>query len=193
MRKLPFEHSAPILGRFAPTEDALALIEPDMAPAEVVAILFKKELLSDMVNFFAHGMPPREGVCWAVAVHRDIAQARGGAVAPDVAAILEQVENWVRDPQEGRRVQLMQAAETRNSSDPVSWLCNAVAWNGSGSMGPVDGPVVLPPEGLHASALLGAIALLVGDTEDGFQSVLQSAYRRGLKWPKGDGRLRNPP
>ena len=189
---MPFETSAPILERFAPTEEAQEVISAEMTPAETVAALLKEELLSDLANFFAHGMPPREGVCWAVAVHRDVAKALGRKIVPDVAAILALAENWVRDPQEGRRVQLMQAGETRNSSDPVSWLCNAVAWNGSGSMGPVDGPVVLPPKGLHASALLGAVALLVGDTKDGFQVVLNSAYQRGLEVAEGGWPLADP-
>lgn len=191
MRKMPFETSAPILERFAPTEEALALIAADAAPAETVALLYKQEKLADMVSFFAYGMPPREGVCWAIAVHKDVAQALGRELLPDVRALLDLASYWVRDPQEGRRVQLMQAGENLNSSNPVSWLCNAVAWNGSGSMGPVDGPVVLPPAGLHASALLGAVALLAGDTAEGFKAVLNSAYRRGLEvaeggWPRLD-------
>lgn len=192
MRKLPFESCAPILARFALTEDATEVVASDQTPAETLEVLYKQQLLSDMVNVFAHGMPPREGVCWAVAVHRDVARGLGRSVASDVAAILDLAENWVRDPQEGRRVQLMQAGEQRNSSDPVSWLCNAVAWNGSGSMGPVDGPVVLPPKGLHASALLGAIALLVGDTEAGFQAVLNAAYQRGLEVAEGGWPLAEP-
>lgn len=179
LRKLPFDTSAEVLKRFALTGEAAELVSPEAPPETTLTILYQNEKMVDMVSFFAHGMPPREGVCWAVSIHRDLNKSAD-------TAVLSLVEKWVRDPQEGTRIKLMQEAERRDSSDPVSWLCNAVAWNGSGSMGPVDGPVVLPPAGLHASALLGAVALLAGDNEEGFQAVLKSAYHRGLEVAKGD-------
>lgn len=181
LRKLPFDTSVEILKRFALTEDGAAVVTPTDSPEVTLATLFQSGHMPDMVSFFAHGMPPREGVCWAIAVHHDLNRSR----IPHDHNTLAMAEKWVRDPQEGTRVKLMLEGERRDSSDPLSWLCNAVAWNGSGSMGPVDGPVVLPPAGLHASALLGAIALLAGDTEDSYQAVLESAYRRGLEVAKG--------
>jgi hypothetical protein len=48
-----------------------------------------------------------------------------------------------------------------------------------------DGPVVLPPAGLHAKALLGAVALLAGDTEEWFLAVQVNAYLWGLTVAQG--------
>ncbi|SCZ61356.1 hypothetical protein SAMN04488118_104231 [Epibacterium ulvae] len=181
LRKLPFDTNVEVLKRFTLTEEGAAVVTPEGSPEAAIAALFQNGQMPDMVNFFAHGMPPREGVCWAIAVHHDLQKN----ITHHDLSTLAMAEKWVRDPQEGTRIKLMHEGEQRDSSDPLSWLCNAVAWNGSGSMGPVDGPVVLPPAGLHASALLGAIALLAGETEESYQAVLESAYRRGLEVAKG--------
>lgn len=184
LRKIPFETSAQVIERFALSEEAEQLVHTDMSPELALQTLHDKALFVDLVHYFAHGMPPREGVCWALAVQGDLLREP----TVEEQALRAQVAQWVRDPQEGTRVALMQAAEARGHEDPLGWLCNAVAWNGSGSIGPIDGPVVLPPAGLHTSGLLGAIALLAGETEEDLAAARQAMYSRGLEvahggWP----------
>lgn len=181
LRKIPFDTAEPVLERFNPSQEASETIDVNDPPDAVLAALYKGNHMVDMVNFFAHGLPPREGVCWAIAVTRALRKA------PDVAEadLLALCAKWVKDPQEGTRILVMQEGERRSSEDPLCWLCNAVAWNGSGSMGVADGPVVLPPAGLHAKALLGAVALLAGDTEEGFLAVHENAYHWGLTVAQG--------
>lgn len=186
LRKIPFETSAPILQRFALTDEARAVAPPELDPEAALAALDKGKHMVDLINYFAHGMPPREGICWAVIVIRDIR----ADIAGHDAEVLAICEKWVKDPQESLRNRLMDEAETRLSDDPIGWLCNAVVWNGSGSMGPKEGPVVLPPVGLHASALLGAVALLAGKTEESLIAVRQSAYRWGMEVAKGGWPMR---
>lgn len=181
LRKIPFDTAEPVLERFALSEEAAEVVSADAPPEAVLEVLYKGKHMVDVVNFLAHGLPPREGVCWAVAVTRDLHKVPSTAESD----LLTLCEKWVKDPQEGTRIRLMQEGERRDSEDPLSWLCNAVAWNGSGSMGPADGPVVFPPAGLHASALLGAVALLAGDTEEGYLAVHESAYRWGLNVAQG--------
>ena len=188
LRKIPFDTSAPIMERFALTDEAAVEIAPEMAPETALATLRKGGYLADLANYFGHGLPPREGVCWALAVQSDLEPA---PPEPD-ADLRVQVARWVRDPQEATRVQLMQADEAREGDDPLSWLLKAVAWNGSGTIGPVGGPVVLPPQGLHASALLGAVALLGGESDESFEAALDAAYTRGLEVAQGGWPVVNP-
>ena len=181
LRKIPFDTSLPVLERFVLSEEAGEVIFADMSPELALQTLHEKAFFVDLVHYFAHGMPPREGVCWALAVQGDLLRAPS---EPD-QALRALVTQWVRDPQEGTRVALMQAAEDRGHEDPLGWLCNAVAWNGSGSIGPIKGPVVLPPSGLHASGLLGAISLLAGETEDSLAAAGRATFDRGMEVARG--------
>lgn len=181
LRKIPFDTSAELLAKFAVSDEAAAVTSPEDPPAVTLEKLKKAGAFVDVVNFFAFGMPPREGVCWAIAVYRTMRPELDAAEQSALAL----AERWVKDPQEGVRVELMTMAETINNETPLHWLCNAVAWNGSGSMGPPDGPVVLPPKGLHASALLGAVSLLMDGSEEGVEALLDVAYRRGMEVAQG--------
>jgi hypothetical protein len=181
LRKIPYDTCAPILERFDLTDDAVDIVAPDLAPEAAIDVMAKNALMTDMVQFFAQGMPPREGVCWALAVQKDL--------MPEVSVVTQElwgrVVKWVRDPQERTRIGLMQAGENGDNDDPITWLCNAVAWNGSGSIGPIDGPTVLPPERLHAAALVGAVALLAGETDDSLAAALKAIQTRGLEVAQG--------
>jgi hypothetical protein len=181
LRKLPFETSEPILERFDLSEEGALIVAPEMPPETAIEVLFKADLMVDMLKYFAHGMPPREGACWAVATMRD----RLGDLDAKDQELLTLAEKWVKDPQEVLRMQLMDEGETRDNEDPFRWLCCAIAWNGSGSIGPKGGPSVFPATGLYASAFLGAVSLLVGTSEEGHAEVHKSAYRNGLEVARG--------
>lgn len=190
LRKIPFDTSAPVLARFALSEEGAALVDPELSPEEALAALYAAGLFVDLVHYFAYAMPPREGVCWALAVQDDVTDP--AYRTPESVELRAKAARWVRDPQEAIRVMLMQAAENRAANDPLGWLCNAVAWNGSGSMGPVDGPVVLPPQHLHAGALVGAVGLLAGDTADSMTKALKAVHARGMDVARGGWPLPQP-
>jgi hypothetical protein len=181
LRKIPYDTCVPVLARFRLSEEAAEAVVEDAAPDVALKALHKGKHFVDLIHFFGHAMPPREGVCWALSVVKDL--------RPDMdeadAAVCAQVAEWVRDPQEARRITLMQEGEKRENEDPIGWLCNAVAWNGSGSIGPIDGPTVLPPAGLHVSGLLGAISLLAGDTEDTFAAAVEVTFQQGMAVAQG--------
>lgn len=181
LRKIPYDTSTPILARFRLSDEAAKVISENMAPDLVLKALHKGKHFVDLIHFFGHAMPPREGVCWALSVIKDLQPE----VSEADAAVCAQVGDWVRDPQETRRIALMQEGEKRENEDPIGWLCNAVAWNGSGSIGPVDGPTVLPPAGLYVTGLLGAISLLAGDTEDTFSTAVEVSFQRGMTVAQG--------
>ena len=181
LRKIPYDTCTPILARFRLSEDTAAVISENMGPGDALKALHKGKHFVDLVLFLGHAMPPREGVCWALSVVKDLCPNMREADG----VICAQVADWVRDPQESRRIAIMEEGEKRENEDPIGWLCNAVAWNGSGSIGPIDGPAVLPPEGLYVTGLLGAISLLAGDKEETLAMALEVAFQHGMTVAQG--------
>ena len=120
LRKIPFETSTEILNRFDLSEESAALVTPDMAPSTVIEALDKAGALPDLVNFIGHALPPREGICWALAVTSDLNPNLRGGVTDLVGA-------WVREPQEGTRQKLMKHMDAMKSDTPLYWLSAAVA------------------------------------------------------------------
>ena len=79
----------------------------------------------------------------------------------------------------------MKRMDGMKSDSPLYWLSAAVAWNGSGGIGAAEGPVVLPPAWLHAKALLGAIALQMGQDETEVDRARAASLIRGIEVANG--------
>lgn len=159
LKKIPHETSAVLLTAAMMSDEALAVLEPNMPPETVLDLLATAETVLDFLRFFAHAVPPREGICWALAV---IAAVRPAATTQESDA-LEQVADWLRDPSETRRRHCMALGEALGYDAPIGWLCLAVGWSGAGSIVAPDLPEVMPPVGLHAKAIFGATALCLPD------------------------------
>lgn len=143
-----------ICALFPLSDDARALLTPQISAAEYVDSLCRSELHIDAVRFLAHALPRREAVWWACLAAR-------AALDPGVAvqqAAVEAAEAWVYHPdEEHRRAAVMAAAPVANDS-PARWAATAAAWTG-GSLAPPDAPVVPPGETLTAQAVAGAVLL----------------------------------
>lgn len=181
LKKLPYTNSSAILAKADLSEAALSDITQDMPPEQVMEALASPELIVDYLRFFASAIPAREGVCWALAVVRDLR-----AIALDgEAETLVHVADWVRDPNETNRRRCMAAAEKLGVETPVGWLCLAVVWSGSGSIVPADLPEVMPPAGLYAKALFGAVALCLPNTDEERSAPAQLVHRLALDIASG--------
>ena len=178
LRKIPFETCAEILTRFDLSEAGAEAVQGTMSPEQAIDALVAAAELPDLVNFLGHALPPREGICWALAVTMDLSPALAGEVT-------DLVRSWVREPQEATRHRLMQDMEKLTSDSVLYWLCAAVAWNGSGGIGAADGPVVLPPPWLHSKALLGAIAIQMGRDQTALTCALKAVHSRGSEVASG--------
>ncbi|WP_310621205.1 DUF6931 family protein [Flexibacterium corallicola] len=182
LKKIPFTGTKEILARFALSAEAKPLLQPRFSPLEAMERLIEASLLTDYVNFVAHALPPREGICWALAIQHDYF-LKDTQEAPQIR---EAVRSWVHSPSEDKRRQILAKAEEVGTSVPTGWLCYAVGWNGSGSIADPKGPVVLPPPYLHAKALLGAVALIPINSEGEIQSLLKTAHKATLQVANGD-------
>lgn len=187
MKKIPFETCADILSRFELSEAGAAVALPEMTPADAVSALSTPETIFDLINFFAHALPPREGLCWALTLLADAPKT-----SPDAVSARNTVRVWIDEPTERTRRRCGDLADAIGTEDPFGWLCNAVFWNGSGSIVTPDLPVVLPQPYLHAKALLGAVGLLAPLDDDERAAFVQRVREAGLAvaggaWPCLEG------
>ena len=169
-KKIPHSTSGEILTRAGFAAQADDGLDPAMTPAAVLDALATPETIVDYIRFFAHAVPPREGICWSLAVIVTLCPAQ---TADEIHA-LDQVTAWLRDPSETRRRDCMAMADKLGNEGPVGWLCLAVGWCGSGSIVAGDLPEVLPPMWLHAKAVFGATALCLPDRAEDRAAPTQS-------------------
>ncbi len=75
--------------------------------------------------------------------------------------LLQLAEDWVREPEENRRIVAMNEGMAVRTKSPGVWIALAAGWSG-GSMAPPDVPKVPPPPYLTPRAvntgILGALA-----------------------------------
>ena len=178
LTKIPFDRCADIIKRFELGERATKLLTSDLSPQVAIEKLNDAGEVPDLINFIGHALPAREGICWALSVSQDL--------NPELySPLLNLVKAWVQDPQEDVRRNLMKHLDQLKSDSPIYWLCAAVAWSGMGGIGAEEGPTVLPPPWLHAKALLGALALQMGEDEESIDRARIAILQRGLEVARG--------
>jgi hypothetical protein len=188
MKKIPYADCAAILARFELSEEAVELLDPAAPPEAALEILHQAGLVLDVINFFAHALPPREGICWALSMLTGRV-----AASSDAVSARREARNWVNEPNEQLRRRCGALGDALGTGGPDGWLCNAVFWNGSGSIVTPDLPVVLPQPFLHAKAVFGTIGLMVPTDDDQRAEFTDHVYRTGLAvaqggWPCLDAR-----
>lgn len=192
LKKIPHETSEAILAAAMLSEEARSLLDAEMPPEAVLDRLATGETAVDYLRFFAHAVPAREGICWALAVISTLRPA----TTSDEADLLEQVADWLRDPSETRRRSCMGLGERLGYETPPGWLCLAVAWSGAGSIVAADLPEVMPPVGLHAKAVFGATALCLPDSVEARTEPMRAIHTVAKRiaagawpglYPEGDG------
>jgi hypothetical protein len=137
------------------SDDARALLKPEVAAVDFFVLLQEKELLVDAIRFLSTALPPREAVWWACIC------ARGNfppAAAAPVTAALQAAENWVFRPDEENRRAAKVAADGSKLQSAAGWSAMAVFWSG-GSIAAASAPAVEPGPKLLPAAVSGAVIL----------------------------------
>jgi hypothetical protein len=180
MKKIPYADCTTILQRFELSEEATALLDPLATPQSALKILHQSKLVLDLINFFAHSLPPREAICWALSMLSGYpAKSHDAEMARQTAC------EWVNEPNEQLRRRCGALAIALGTDGPDGWLCNAVFWNGSGSIIAADLPVVLPQPFLHAKAVFGTVGLMIPINDEERTVFTDSVYRTGLAVAQG--------
>ena len=79
-----------MLERFELSDLATERLDPNTPPPDAVGILAQPDTIIDLVNFFAHALPPREGICWAAAMNGAWPKTEA-----DAAEVLGLIYDWV--------------------------------------------------------------------------------------------------
>lgn len=161
-KKIPHLTSREILEKADISTEIRKTLDPDITPEAMLDTLATPDTMLDYLRFFAHAVPAREAICWALAVIKTLRPP----TTPDGSEALEEVTAWLLDPSETRRRLCMGLVDRLGHDGPAGWLCLAVAWCGSGSIVSANLPEVMPPLGLHAKAVFGAVALCLPDSTE---------------------------
>jgi hypothetical protein len=100
-------------------------------------------------------LPKREAVWWAVLCVREVVDP---SPPEPVEAALRAAETWVKDASETNRRAARAAAKVAGLSSPAGMTASA-AFQSGGTLGPPDGPAILPSENATARAVANAVTL----------------------------------
>jgi hypothetical protein len=152
---VPAATAAEVCQRFRLGRVAAALLRDDLTPSQFLDLLTARRLFKDATSFLAHALPNREAVWWAVLCVREVV---GPAPPEPVAAALRAAEAWVQDPSEENRRAAREAAKAAGAGSPAG-LAATAAFQSGGSLGPPDGPEILPSEFATARGVANAITI----------------------------------
>jgi hypothetical protein len=151
--KITAPTAAEICAQSKPSPEGQALLTPGMTPGEYQSALEKNKLSVDSVNFLAHGMQPKDSVCWACQASRMTAPKLS---APELNS-LTTTEAWLKNPTVDTRAAMGASLGKVDYTGPASWAAQAGMW------APVAGAPAKPgAAGLTAAAVSGAIMLAAG-------------------------------
>ncbi len=143
------------------SDEARALLRPDLPPQQYVESLVRSGQFPDAVRFVAHSLPKREAVWWAWFCAR---RASGANPSPAVKASLAATEKWIAQPNDENRRAAMKAAQEAQVGTPAGCAGLAAFFSG-GSLAPPEAQAVPPGEFMTAKAVAGAVILSAVVTE----------------------------
>ena len=156
--KFPYPTAALVTSRYTASERVQELInnnsQPQLSPAQLLEQLARENNFSDLIIFLAHGLPPREGIGWAL---QCCSQVSEGLTTAETCA-LNAARQWYRQPSEDHRRLTDTAVQNAGLQTPPGWVAQSVFWSG-GSITPVDTPLVSPPAWIYCHAIAAAINL----------------------------------
>jgi len=153
MPRLRFATAREVLEAF-PSARADIRTEPtEVPPLDFVRALIGRAALGDALAFFPYVVPRRDAVAWACRCLRAL-----GAEADEA---LLRAEAWVREPEEYRRREALQAGNDGDRLRPGTWAALAAAWSGGDMAGGEHGAVPASSD-LTAKAARAAVLIALG-------------------------------
>jgi hypothetical protein len=146
MARLRFETARDLVEAFPSAVDELMIEPADVPSLEFLKTLSEQPPIDKAVGFCAYLLPRREAVWWGCQCVRNLA-----VPIANEEATLQAAENWVREPEDDRRLAALALGRQSNYRLPGTWMALAAGWAG-GSM---------PPGSL--AGFEGAAAPQVGD------------------------------
>jgi len=142
--KITAPTAAEICEKSKPSPEGKALLTPGMKPPEFQKALETNKLGVDSVHFLAHGMQPKDSICWGAQSCRLVA----GKLSLPEMDMLKGLEVWLKTPNAAFLGNISACIPKIDFTGPAGWCGQAALWIG------------LP--GLSAAAIAGAILLCAG-------------------------------
>lgn len=176
-KKIPDTNISSILTRYTLSDEAKALLTPNLSPVQALKLLADNQLLNDQVQFIAHAIPMMDAIRWALAC----LALRQADWTEDESMALEITRQWLTQPDETTRVRAEVIAKRIGLEAAPAWLAQSVFWSGSGSIVAPDLPAVMPPPFLYAHAVAAAITVAAAIPQwDNYKDFYQQAIHLGL-------------
>ncbi|WP_281561192.1 Twin-arginine translocation pathway signal [Thalassomonas sp. RHCl1] len=184
LKKIPNKNIASIISRYQLSDEAAALLTPELTPEAAIVLLQEQALYNDVVQFIAHALPVMEAIGWASEA-MDLRQADWNE--QEVMAI-NAARNWLSQPNETLRVRASQLADRVGLEYAPGWVAKAVFWSGTGSIVEPDLPAVMPPPFLYGHAAAAAITIAAAVPQwDHYQKFYQQVIEIGIAIANGKG------
>src|SRR3954470_12496279 len=142
--KITAPTAAEICEKSKPSPQGKALLKPDMKPAEYQKSLETNKLSVDSVHFLAHGLPPKDAICWGAQSCR----LAGPKLCMPEMDMLKALECWLKNPTPELMAAISGCIPKIDFTGPAGWCGQAALWIG------------MPA--LAAAAIAGAILLAAG-------------------------------
>lgn len=154
MRRLRFETAREVFEAFPALGEDLKTAATEEQPIAFIRTLLKSNTPEDALTFCAHTLPRREAVWWGCQCVRLISQVEAG----QEDGYLRAAENWVREPEEYRRIAALRLGTDSERRHAGNWLALAAGWSG-GNISLLEGMHIPPKPDMTGSAIRTAILI----------------------------------
>ncbi|WDE11974.1 DUF6931 family protein [Thalassomonas haliotis] len=184
LKKIPNKNVASIISRYQLSDEAKALLTPELTPEAAIALLQEQELYNDVVQFIAHALPVVEAIGWA----SDAMDLRQADWTRQEVLAINAARNWLGQPNETLRIRASQLADRVGLECAPGWVAKAVFWSGTGSIVEPDLPAVMPPPFLYGHAAAAAITIAAAVPQwEHYQKFYQQVIELGIQIANGKG------
>jgi hypothetical protein len=137
--------------------------------------LVAKESWGPAVSFCAYLLPRREAVWWGCQSLRQLQPRR----APKDTQALDIAEDWVREPEEDRRIAALTLGQHGDHRAPATWMALAAGWSG-GSVAPGFANAPAPPHQTARAIRAGLMIAMAGVPNNDMSRVLKPCVEEGI-------------
>jgi hypothetical protein len=155
MARLRFETVRDVFDAFPIAQHELSLEPNDEPSLQFLQALVSRDELDKAVGFCAFLLPRREAVWWGCRSVKTLVPAR----SEEEEQAITVAEQWVREPEEERRLAALELGVRGSSKLPSTYLALAAGWSGGRmNVGADEAPVPIPP---HQTARVVRAAVLI--------------------------------
>ena len=154
MPRLRFETAKEVFEAFPALKEDIKTAPTGEPPVPFMRALLASKTPEDALAFCSHTLPRREAVWWGCQCVRSMAKVVEGEEDP----YLRSAENWVREPEDYRRLAALRLGMESSRRHATNWLALAAGWSG-GNISLMEGMHVAPQPDQTANAIRTAILI----------------------------------